>query len=516
MRPRLRQGHSLWLLALVGLQSSSALAQGAATAGLPTNAGSPAFLLTPAVSVSETVTNNIGGAGIAGPSDAITRATAGLRLVNRTGQSKAMVDYALSGLVYARNSERNTHQQSLQSLLDLEWFEQRGLLQAAATISQGAVSAFGAQPTASALPTTNVVEVRTGRLSPRWDGPLGESLRLNALGQVLVTDAAGSSTGDSTSYSGSLQISPYRRGPLGWSLQLAQQGSRFSQGRSSNTVRVLGGLSRELDELDLRLVANAGYERGSVVSGDSRSAANWGVGVTWAPSPRTLGEVSYDRRLFGNSYAVSLEHRTPHTVWRALTSRRLNESGTDGVGTNIGTAYDLFFAQLASVEPDPVRRADLVLAFLAQNGIDPGTSVSAGFLRSATTIDNLQQLSAAWRGPRSTATVTYTRNRSQRANALVLADDDLSNSLVVVTTSWSLLLTHRLTPELTASTSVTVQSGDGDAAAQSSRQRSFTAQVGGALGAKSNWSVALRRALYETSLVPSGETTAIATYTVRF
>lgn len=516
MRLQLRPGRGFWLALAMGLPTASALAQVASSSGVPAAAGSPAFLLTPAVSLSETVTSNIGGAGIAGPSDAITRATAGLRLVNRTGQSRATLDYALSGLVFARNSDRNTHQQSLQSLLDLEWFEQRGALQAAATISQGAVSAFGAQPTASALPTTNVVEVRTARLSPRWDGPLGESLRLNVQGQVLATDAAGSSTGDSTSYLGALQVSPYRRGPLAWSLQLALQGSRFSAGRSSDTTRVVGGLSRELDEWDLRLTANAGYERGSVVSGNARSAANWGLGVSWVPSPRTLAELSYDRRLFGNAYAVALEHRTPHTVWRALTSRKLNESGTDGVAASIGTAYDLYFAQLASVEPDPVRRADLVLAFLSKNGIDPSTLGTASFLRSATTIDNLQQLSAAWRGPRSTATVTYSRNRSQRANSLLLADDDLSNSLVVVTTSWSVLLTHRLTPELTASTSVTVQSGDGDTAAQSSLQRTFTAQMGGALGAKSNWSLALRRALYETSLVPSSETTATASYTVRF
>ena len=477
----------------------------------------PAFWLTPSVGISETLTTNAGRTGQQrGESDAITRGTVGINLRNRSGRAQGTLDYSLSGLAYARQSELNTTQQSLNANLALEWWEKQGFLQATAQIGQGAISAFGAQPDASGLPNANSTEVRTISLAPRWQGPLFGDLLLAANGQVAATNVQGGTQGDSTSSQLSLQVSPRSPGPLGWSVQASRQSGDFRAGAATGSSRVFGSVSRAIDELDLRLSATTGYERGNQASTNQQSANTWGLGLIWTPTPRTSADLKYDQRLFGASHAVSLQHRTPLTVWRFTSSRALNELGSSLGAAGAGSLYDLYFTQFASVEPDPIRRADLVNAFLVQNGLAGGTSAGSGFLRSAATIDNRQDISVAWRGVRNTASLSYGRSQSQRANPSQIATDDLGASRSVNTETWSFTASHRLTPSLSASATASLQSGNGVALGQSNRQRTFSTQIGGPLGPKATWSVVLRRALFETQLAPYGESTAIASVTMRF
>lgn len=499
------------------ITATAAALLGAGVGGSALAQSGPALRITPTASISETLTNNAGLVGQqSGESDAITRGTVGVNLRNRSGRALGSLDYSLSGLVYARQSELNTTQQSLNANLALEWWEKQGFLQATAQIGQGAISAFGAQPNASGLPNANSTEVRTISLAPRWQGPLFGDLQFAANGQIGMTNAQGGTQGDSTTSQVSLQVSPRSAGPLGWSVQASRQSGDFRAGAATGSSRVFGSVSRAFNDLDLRLSATTGYERGNQVSISQRSANTWGLGLTWMPTPRTSADLNYDQRLFGATHAISLQHRTPLTVWRITSSRALNESGSSLGTAGAGSLYGLYFTQFASVEPDPIRRADLVNAFLAQNGLSGAPTLATGFLRSAATIDNRQDISAAWRGVRNTATITYGRSQSRRANPDLIAADDLAASGTVNTEIWSLSASHRLTPSLSASATASLQTGDGAALGQSNRQRSLSAQIGGPAGPRSTWSLVLRRALYETQLVPYGESTAIASVTMRF
>ena len=477
----------------------------------------PAFWLTPSVSISETLTNNLGQTGLlGGESDAVTRGTVGVNLRNRSGRAQGALDYAFSGLSYARHSEFNTTQQSLNANLALEWWEKQGFLQATAQIGQGAVSAFGAQPNASGLPSANSIEVRTLSLAPRWQGPLFGDLKFSASTQFAVVDAQGGTLGDSTSSLTSFQISPQRAGPVVWSLQASVQANDFKAGTATSGSRGFGAVTRAIDKLDLQASATAGLERGNLVSSNQRSASTWGLGLVWTPSPRTSADLKFDQRLFGRSHAVTLQHRTPLTVWRITSTRTLNESGSSLSAAGAGSLFELYFSQFASVEPDPIRRADLVNAFLLQNGLVGASPAGTGFLRSAATLDNRQDISVAWRGVRNTATLTYGRSQSQRANTGLMAVDDLSSSQRVNTETWSLAASHRLTPSLTATATASLLSGNGLALGQSNRQRTLSTQLGGPVGPKATWSLVLRRALIESQLLTYGESTAIASITMRF
>jgi uncharacterized protein (PEP-CTERM system associated) len=58
------------------------------------------------------------------------------------------------------------------------------------------------------------------------------------------------------------------------------------------------------------------------------------------------------------------------------------------------TLYDLFFEQFASQEPDPGRRQQLVLNFLAGLGLDPAGTVGGGAINSGPTV--LERNDIAW------------------------------------------------------------------------------------------------------------------------
>ena len=80
----------------------------------------------------------------------------------------------------------------------------------------------------------------------------------------------------------------------------------------------------------------------------------------------------------------------------------------------------------------------------------------------------------------------------------------------------SLDLSHRLTPTSSLSLLFSNQRGNGDLITQSNRQRTLSTQLGGPVGPKATWSLVLRRALIESQLLTYGESTAIASITMRF
>ena len=50
---------------------------------------------------------------------------------------------------------------------------------------------------------------------------------------------------------------------------------------------------------------------------------------------------------------------------RISSSRDVSDPSAGQPGHRLGTAYDLFYSQFASVEPDPTKRDQLVRSFLA-------------------------------------------------------------------------------------------------------------------------------------------------------
>ncbi len=468
----------------------------------------------PTVSVTQTFSDNPDLRAVGPLADSITRLTLGLSLRANTGQTRGFLDYSLSGLVYARGSGRNALQNQLNALLSADWLDKRAHLDASGVIGRSAISAFSAQPDGSANVGSNTTEQRSVRLAPSWKGPLGNDLRFTTGLVLQANDVKDSAVGDYTSASASVHLEPARVGRLSWSADMSHVTSHYKAGRTTDNDRIYASLLARLDELDLRLNANVGIESTNLTSASRQRFDTWGLGAEWVPSPRTRVVLDYGQRFFGKSYGLTLEHRTPLTVWRFTDSRSLSLG--NGGATLRGTAYDLFFAQFASTEPDPVKRADLVNGFLRSNGIDPQTSLNLDFLRSATTVQDRQDLSVAWRGVRDTLMLMFTRTGTRRIDDgnVVFGDLALSNDIQQqgISIDWS----HRLTPQSSVNLLVSQQRGQGQQANQDSWQRQYLMQYLLTPTAKSNLVVGLRHGQYRRVGLSYAENAVYATYGLRF
>jgi uncharacterized protein (PEP-CTERM system associated) len=473
--------------------------------------------LEPRVSAEQTFTDNYDSSASA-QSDAVTRLTAGVGFRARSGALRGFLDYSLSSLVYARHSDRNNLQNALQADLTADLIENRLQVATTASISRSAISAFGVQPGNGTDANSNTTEARSLRIAPSLRGPLGPAMRYTAtLGHTITsTSAAAAGLGDSAATTATFRLEPTELARLGWTLDASHQSSSFKQGRDTRTDRINGGLRLNLDALDLQLSATGGTERTDLASLDVRSYNNWGVGLLWTPSPLTRLSADMENRFFGRSHAVSLEHRTPRTVFRIRSSRSLSTSGGQNLGITGPAAFVLDFL-LQSSTPDPVQREIAVRKLLDDLQItDPTRVVSTGFLQSAATVQDQQEISAAWTGQRQLAAVTLSRSKSRRADRFASVLDDLSQSNSVTLTNLSMNLAHRLSPQSSLTLALGQQRTQGDAAAQSSRSTTAELLFSTRLTPESNATASLRRGHYRTGLQPYDVNALTAGYSLRF
>ena len=485
-------------------------------AGAQPVAGPRALALVPSGSITETLTDNYRLSGVNPQSDAITRLTAGVSLRSEAGLLRGYLDYSLSSLVYARHGERNELQNGLSSNLIADLLEGRMKVVVKAGISQRAVSAFGAQPAGNGLSNDNSTELRTLRITPSLQGPLGPGLRYSGSLGYSISDTSNSNTGNSRATTAKLRLEPASPGRLGWSVDGSHVRSSFKLGRVNEDDRLVGNLNLPLDDFDLKLNGNAGVEFTDQASARRQRYQTWGVGLVWTPSPRARLAGELDRRFFGQSHSLSFEYRTPLTVWRLSDSRNLTTGDGQTGAAGRGTAFDHYFALFRSREPDDVKRAALVDSFLKLNKIDPDAGAPPGFLRSSATLDNRFDFSVAMLGPRSTALLTLTRSRTRRLDLVLGAQDDLANANEVRQTGVSLDLSHRLTPQSSLGLVLNQRQSRGTLASQDSRQRQASLLHTSQLSAESTLAVGARRALYKTGASAYAESALFATYGIRF
>ena len=132
--------------------------------------------------------------------------------------------------------------------------------------------------------------------------------------------------------------------------------------RSITSDRAYGTAIMDIESLDLQLRGSGGVESSNYASASREKHTTWGAGLVWEPSPRTRVDAMLERRAYGTSHQLSAQYRTPRTAWSLTSSRSLDQSNGAQTGS-LGTAYNLFAAQLSSAYPDPAQRDAAVVAF---------------------------------------------------------------------------------------------------------------------------------------------------------
>lgn len=512
-RPVLRRLRAVPVAAAV-LCAPGLISQAAAQATIPTNTLPRNLGLQPSASITQTFSDNFSLTGIDPTADSITRLTAGVSLRGQTGLVRGFLDYSLSSLVYARHTEQNGLQNSLNMVLGADVVPGRARVDVTGNIAQGAISAFGVQPTAGGATQSNSTETRNFRITPSVRGPLGPDYVYSGQLAYAISDAKSTALGSSNTASAALHLEPTTHARLGWALDGSVVRSDYKAGRSTADDRLYATANMRVPSMDLQLQANGGVESSDIDTGTRRSYGNWGLGANWAPSPRTRLSADYSHRFYGASHNLSFEHRTALTVWHLTSSHSLSTDEGLLAGSGRGTAFDLFYKLFESQLPDPAQRADFVTQFLATpQGAQ--AAAAAGFLRSSVTLQDRQELSVAWRGLRSTAVLALTRSTTQRVGAQPVLGD-LNATAEVRLRGFSLNLSHRLTPLSSLSATISHSHSSGVGIPLGSSQRLFNVQYTTRPGLRSELSVGMRRSLYEQAPASFDENAIFATYGIRF
>jgi len=447
--------------------------------------------------------------------ESVLRLTPGVRITSTSGRVQGSFGY--SAVLVRRDGNERTQGNEWQNQLDAsvvaEAVPGHAYLDARAAISQQALSAFG-QPVADGTQrNSNRTEARTVALTPYLRSSLGgfadAELRASATG--TQTDATGSP--DSASAQLALTLaSPRRAALLGWGLAASSQRTRFEgAGRNAETDRASATLSVNPD-IDLRLSVFGGREATNIGFLERKSFDTYGAGLQWTPSPRTAVELRGEDRFFGRAHSVSVQYRTPRSVWRYTDARDINNAADASSVARSLTLREFYTQLAAALEPDATKREALVEQLLRQDTRDPSTLLGGGALSRGITLQRRQDASLAYQGIRTTLTLQLFRNDTRELDGALpaLGDGDFEQ------TGYAASLAHRLTPQTSFSL------GGGRTITHATDQRAGTdlktafATLTSQLGRRTSGSLGARYSVFNSPTDPYRETALTASINLLF
>jgi uncharacterized protein (PEP-CTERM system associated) len=475
----------------------------------------------PRVGVSLGWTDNLKLSAVDKDAAVIATVSPGISIVSNTGLVRGTLDYTLNGIAYLKSSEGSQLQQSLAANGQAEIVPRTFYVNAQASIGQQNLSAFGLQsaPTldsqgsVSALANPNRSETGTLSVQPLLRGVLGGIASFDLSSSYTLTEARGSSLGDSRGSGSALRITSLAPGALVWYAAASTQQVRSGNTRSNRSSSLTGGVNYRPDP-DWSFNFSAGQERSDYLGGsDAQTGFTGGASATWTPTPRTRMNADWQRHVYGNSHGVGLEHRMAHSVL-SLSDTRNVTLGNTGASGGLRTIYDLYFMLYASIEPDPIKRDARVRADLLAQGLSPDAPLSVGFLSSGPSVLRNQMLSFVVQGVRVSLTGTISRSVTTRLGEN-LNQGDLANHARIDQRSYSLSGGYQLSPVSSLALIAARQETLGDATAPGAQLTTLSLNWTGRLGSRISLQLGARHSRFE-GLTAYSENAAYATLTQQF
>lgn len=495
------------------LPLSCALAQQGTTDSASGGAAPQGLRIEPFVALTQTISDT---SGRNGRTNFITEISPGVRVSSRRGRLQGHFDYSISGLAYGNNSSANDIRHQLSSAVSAELLEDRLFVDATATIAQRLISPFGLRTADPNLPNSNQAEQRTFSISPTLRGSIAGRVDYAARASYAVGSGGSTNAFDNTTLGASLQLSGgtgFRA--LSWSLVASHDESDFGADRQFEFQRLRGQLNFALTP-DLVVSLIGGQEANDLRTGRKETYNNVGGSLDWKPSKRSRIFLEQERRYFGNSHSVIAEHRTARTIWRLTDRKDVTNPQERQTLAVIGTVFDLYFQQFASIEPDPVLRQVLVTNFLLSNGINPTTPIFGGFLTSALALTRDQQLSVGWTTPRTSLTLAWQQSWTRNAESFAQTPDDFSNTTLVHQRGVTLSGSYRLTPVSALSLSASWSRSRGDLQSLTTTLRSLQGNWATQFNPKTTGSVGLRHSDFSGAGQPYTENAVVGSVSMRF
>lgn len=459
--------------------------------------------IVPAITVNETLTDNVSlAADDRKQSDLITQITPSIRIDGTGSRVRLNLNYRMTNILYANESDRNRTQNYLNAVGRLEAVENWLFIDANAAITQQSISAFGAQPNTENI-NANRAQTSTYQVSPYITGRLGTAADYQLRYRWTTTHAGTGQFSDTQveDWIGTLKgVTGLRT--LSWALDAHHQVVNRDVGPDPESDRAGASLIYQVDP-QIRLTVRGGYESNNY-SSQRRSSKNYGGGVDWSPTERTQLTAFQEKRFFGDSRTISFRHRTRLTAWQYSDRKSVSVLPNQLAIPAPGVAFDLLFNALESRIPDPVERAQEVERLLAQGGIPPDLALASGFLTTRVTLQRSRQGSVAILGVQNTLTLAVGETESETLGVGAgVGVDDFSATPSVQQRSISAALSHRMSPLSSLSLLASqIRSSATSGSAIDSTQRTVRLLFTRRMGPKTTGTIGARFVDFESSSSP--------------
>ncbi|MGH8853364.1 MAG: TIGR03016 family PEP-CTERM system-associated outer membrane protein [Telluria sp.] len=385
---------------------------------------------TPSVSLKETWTDNANMAPRGQErSTFITELSPAIAMAVNNQRMQLAAHYQFQKFAYSEKNLPNLRDSGseLQADLQARMVGDLLFLDASASRGQQAISAFGPGLADNPYTTNNRTNVSTWRISPYLMHRFGTSANLYAryTRDSVETGRDGYGNTDGDALSVSLANVGERR--FGWNLRFDRQELADPIGGDTSSNNAQAGLSWRV-MAPLMLTAGFGYDEFDYDSlGGSTRGKSWNVGYQYTPSPRTSLSMSYGRRYFGKSRALSAVHRSRQTTWNisydeSVTTTRQQFLLPATVDT-AGMLSNLFAPNF----PDPELRRQAVEAYMRMTGLPPTLANNINYLSNRYMLQQQFLASAGFTGVRSTMLLSLYDTR-RNALSVQQVDSDLLGS----------------------------------------------------------------------------------------
>jgi len=510
-----------WKRGRLGRQSASsllALAWVAAAAQVPDAAetdGRP-FRLVPTLAFGLTATDNVNLTATDKRSDLIAQISPGFQLSGQSVRFKGFANYVLTGSFYARQEESNTFYNTLNAALKAEVVDDRMFVDLDARITPQNISPFGTQSADPSLNNSNQTEVSTIGIAPYLQGQIAGEFNYLARAFYTYTNSGTTQASDSAVWGGLVRFdSTTRWAKLGWAVDLSYREANFSEGRSTYDQLNLVSLTYALTPA-LKVSLRGNVETSNLVSLERETTSGVGAGLRWDPSPRTKLFLEYDQRAFGSSHLYSLEYRTPRTLWVASSRRSLSVGQYNSGRGSAGSPFDMLFTQFATVEPDPVKREQVVNSFMQANGIKADEPLNSNFLPSQVQLEDRNELSASLLGIRSTVVFSVYQTKTQNVGPVPNSGSAVSGDDEITWFGGGLSWSHRLTPLSTVTVNGSGQRTTGSTSTEETTLWTGTATWSYQLAERTTLSATVRRTVFSSTSSPYNESALLAALSMQF
>lgn len=473
------------------------------------------FHLSPRLSLTETWTDNLSLENGNKKSGFITEVSPGITIRSGSGKIKGNLNYSLNMLNYSDDKNKNSLQNSLNSSVNIEAIDRHAFVDLTGVINQQTISAFSVQNANLNNINSNKTEVSTYSLTPYFHGNISDIIEYEARYSLTTTRAKNVNNFSSDNRSTSVNINGDDFfGKLSWSLGLNRQ--IVSRQTTSDTKADRLSISIRYPLINAFIIsASGGREIQNYTSTDAKGSWTSGIGLNWSLSEMTKISTNIENNPLGKMHSFNFEHRTPRTSWRVSDVKSVSMSNSQSA-SNFGSNYDLLFSQFSSIEPDPVKRDQLVSNYLQTYGITQNSTTVNGYLTSATSLQRSQNVSFALLGLRDTITFTASRSTGKSIGASTYLADDFVKSSSIRQSGFTAAYTHRLTTDTVLSNQISIQNTHGELDSQTSKVRSANINASTRVGIKAYLTVSARHSISSSGSFPYKETAITSNLTLQF